>query len=88
MQSTMQLLEKAMQIEPNAAALCKRIGASRSALHVARGHGRLTPVIAGNLASLLGEDVTRWIAIAAMESAPETPSKKRLLESLNEWRRR
>ena len=81
METTMQLLDKALTIEPNMSELCRKIETARSAISVAKHHGRLTPVIAGNLANFLGEDVTRWIAIAAIESAPDTPSKRRLEKS-------
>lgn len=88
MQTTMHLLEKALSIEPNTAELCRKIETADSAIRVARHNGRLTPVIAGNLASFLGEDVTHWIAVAAIESAPDTPSKRRLESSLKNWRKR
>lgn len=82
MQTTMHLLNKALTIEPNTAELCRKIKTATSAIRVARHNGRLSPVIAGNLANFLGEDVTRWIAIAAIESAPNTPSKRHLENSL------
>lgn len=88
MEKTMQLLDKALNIEPNMSELCRKIKTARSAISVAKHHGRLTPVIAGNLASFLGEDVPQWIAIAAIESAPDTPSKKRLENTLKNWRKR
>lgn len=71
----MQVLDKALMIDLNISELCRKIETATSAIRVARHNGRLTPVIAGNLAKFLGEDVTRWIAIAAIESAPDTPSK-------------
>ena len=88
MQTTMHLLDKALSIEPNMTELCRKISTANSAIRVARHNGRLTPVIAGNLAEFVGEDVTHWIAIAAIESAPDTPSKRRLESSLKNWRKR
>lgn len=88
MQKTMHLLDKALTIEPNTAELCRKIKTATSAIRVARHNGRLSPVIAGNLASFLGEDVPQWIAIAAIESAPDTPSKRRLENTLKNWRKR
>ena len=88
MQTTMHLLDKALTIEPNTTELCRKIKTASSAIRVARSKGRLTPVIAGNLADFVGEDVTQWIAIAAIESAPKTPSKSRLEKALDNWRKR
>ena len=88
MESTMHLLNQALAKNPKQSWWCEQLNASRNTLAVAKIRGRLSPVIAGNLASFLGEDVTHWIAIAAMEAEPDTPSKRRLENTLKNWRKR
>lgn len=88
MESTMQLLRQALAINPKQYFWCEQLSISKHSIAVAKNRGRLSPVIAGNLAKLLGEDVTHWIAVAAMEAEPDTPSKKRLENSLKNWRKR
>ena len=48
----------------------------------AKNAGRLSPVLAGNLAIDLGEDVAKWIAIAAIETERASPLQKRLRRNL------
>lgn len=94
MTSTMELLNmtKAPQYaDVSAAEWCKQLGVNRTALHVAKARGRLSPTIAGNLARLMGEDETTWIAIAAMEAEPDTYGKAKIMQNLLQkanWRKR
>ncbi len=79
MDSTMSLYHKAMTINPNASAWCETLGLSRNALAVAKIRGRLSPGLAGALASNLpNEDVQRWINIATIEGEHNTTIKGRL----------
>jgi len=43
----------------------------------------LSPTIAGGIAAQLGENPTQWIALAALEAEPESPTKKALVRALN-----
>jgi hypothetical protein len=79
MDSTMSLYHKAMSINPNAGAWCETLGLSRNALAVAKLRGRLSPGLAGALASNMpNEDVQRWINIATIEGEQNTTIKGRL----------
>jgi hypothetical protein len=77
---TLQLLEKALEINPSPKHWCDVMKLNRTALNVARNRGRLSPAIAGSLAIKLGENPTQWIAIAALEAEPESSNKKRLMD--------
>lgn len=81
MQNTSQLLERALNIHP-AKFWCDRYYLNQSAFSIAKKRGRLSPVLAGNLAYDLGEDVAKWMAIAATESERETAMSARLRELL------
>ena len=61
---------------------CEHLDVNRTALTVARTRGRLSPTLAGNIARLLGEDVEKWIAIAALEAEPNTYIKNKLLSRI------
>jgi len=84
METTMQLLEKALKREPTttSAEWCRRLGVNRTALHVARARGRLTPTTAAGLAILIGENANKWFEIATLESEPDTPMKRRVSAAL------
>jgi hypothetical protein len=71
MHTTMDLLNKANDRIPSDAEWCRQLSISRSTLAVARVRGRLTPVVAGALAEAIHEDPTHWIAVAALEAAPD-----------------
>lgn len=70
---TLDLLNKALAINPSPKAWCDALKLTRSALNVARSRGRLSPVIAGGLAIQLGEPPEKWMVIAAMEAEPDSP---------------
>lgn len=84
MQTTMDLLEKALAREPDtsSAEWCRRLGVNRTALHVARARGRLTPTTAAGLAILIGENANKWFEIASLESEPDTPMKRQISQTL------
>lgn len=81
MQTTAQLLEHALKTRP-AKFWCDRYYIRESTISTAKKRGRLSPVLAGNLAYDLGEDVTKWMAIAATETERGTPMSERLRDLL------
>lgn len=83
MESTMNLLEKALEVAP-IPTWTKKLHLSRDAIAGAKSKGRLTPVIAGALAIELNQDPTKWIAVATLESAPDSPAKSALVRKLQQ----
>lgn len=78
MQTTMRLLEKALDKEP-APYWTKRLKLARTTLNTSKVRGHLSPAIAGAIAEELGEDVEQWIVIAALESERDSACKNRML---------
>lgn len=87
MQKSMQLLEKALQIQ-TAASWAHRLNITRQTFTNAKRVERLSPALAGNLAIELGEDPEHWIAVAAIEAEKESPLLQRLRKSQESWRKR
>ncbi|MBL8355063.1 hypothetical protein ACUTR7_09035 [Delftia sp. NA_296.1] len=81
MTSTIELLEKALKSK-RAATWCKDLNISSAAFAQAKMRGRLSPVLAGNIAMDLGEDASKWMAVAALEAERESPLRDRLRERL------
>lgn len=81
MPTTMDLLTKALDLEP-APFWHRELKLNRNALHNARMRGHISPAIAGALAEKIGEDVEKWIVIAAMESEKDSACKDRMLRRL------
>lgn len=81
MQTTMTLLNTALTTK-SAAAWHQELDLSRNALHTAKARGHLSPAIAGALAEKLGEDVDRWIVIAALESEKDSACKDRMIKRI------
>lgn len=81
MPTTMQLLDRALQLKP-AARWADALDLSDSTITQAKKRGRLSPTLAGELADELGEDPRDWITIAALEAEPNTPLKADLLKRL------
>lgn len=90
MQTTMELLTKALQPEHGMTATkwCEKLGVNRTALAVAKARERLSPTMAGKIAVSLGEDAVKWIAIAALEAEPESTGKRELVNQFDVWRKR
>lgn len=86
LKTTMELLDEALS-RNSGAFWCEQLGVNRTALAVARARGRLSPTIAGNLARLMGMDMERWIAIAAIEGEPNTYGKAKIIERMAFWRK-
>lgn len=87
MQSTMQLLEKALSVQ-TAAGWANTLNITRQTFTNAKKVHRLSPALAGNLAIELGEPPEEWIAIAAMEAEKNSPLWERLKKSQAKWRKR
>lgn len=83
---TLDLLNRALAINPSPKAWCDELKVSRSLLNVARARGRLSPVIAGGLAIKLGEDPAKWIAVAALEAEPKSQLLDQLLDRFRQCR--
>ncbi len=87
MASTMELYEKALK-KQRAAAWARTFNLTPSAFSQAKKQGRLSPVLAGNLAIELGEDPVEWVAIAALEAERDSEQLTRLTNRVKNWRRR
>jgi hypothetical protein len=81
MKTTAQLLDKALSIKP-APYWTAQLDLARTTLNTAKVRGHLSPAIAGALADAMGEDVQRWMLIAALESERDSACKTRMLDRL------
>ncbi len=84
MQTTMNLLEAALAKKPSPE-WTSELKIHRNTLHTSRLRGHLSPAIAGVLAEKLGEDVNKWIVIAALESERDSACKNHLLRKIRNW---
>ncbi|MGE8447314.1 MAG: hypothetical protein ACN6O1_13980 [Comamonas sp.] len=82
MSSTIELLEMALKSK-RAATWCRELNISTAAFAQAKKRGRLSPLLAGNIAIDLGESPDHWMAVAALEAERESPLRDRLLASFN-----
>ena len=85
MKKTRELLEKALKERP-ASEWARLYGISPGTFSNAKNIGRLSPVLAGNLALDLGEDAITWIAAAALETERDSPIRSRLTRSITATR--
>lgn len=83
MAASIDLLNIAFRREPDLskAELCRRIETDRTAINVAIKRNHLSPILAGQLAMYLGEPISKWMAIAALEKAPPD-ANTRILQKL------
>ena len=81
MSQTLVLMEKALK-EKRAAAWCRELAIEKSTFSQAKKKGRLSPALAGCLASKLGENRDHWIAVAAIETEPESAMKEIMMKAL------
>lgn len=92
MDSTIQLIDRALKqrrtTDPEASerSLSKELGLSHSALAVAKTRGNLSPLAAGQLAEMLGEDVRYWMSLANIEAAPKSRLTERLRRAIDKAR--
>lgn len=80
MHTTMELLARANL--GNEAEFCRRYGLARTSIAVARERGKLSPPLAGAIATEIGDDAKTWIAIAAMENVKDSKVKRMFTEKL------
>ena len=78
MKTTADLLNKALEQQP-ATYWTKKLKLARTTLATAKCRQHLSPALAGALAEELGEDVEKWMLIAALESERESACKDRML---------
>jgi hypothetical protein len=83
----MELFEKALSVQ-RAADWARELNLTRATFSLAKQRGRLSPVLAGNIAIKLGENPEHWIAIAALEAEPKSPLLQRLKDCQGSWRKR
>lgn len=77
--STTALLRRAIdQHNGSQSELARKLGTNRSTINMALSRGRTSPTMAGQLATMLGENPEHWIAVAALEAEPATPARSRL----------
>lgn len=74
MKTTLDLLAWALEEQTNRS-LAGKLHVYGSAFSKARERGRLSPMLTGQVAELMGEDVAYWTALAALEA--ERPSRAR-----------
>lgn len=87
MKNTLELLAKASaKAAPlSERQLAMRLGHAPTKLAMARRRGNVSPVLAGQLAEMLGENVEHWIAVAAIEAQPRcrvTDHLRRVLHAI------
>lgn len=87
MQTTMELFEKALTVK-HASAWARDYNVTPEAFSMAKRQGRLSPILAGNIAIDLGEDAEHWIAVATIEATKESELLTRLKKRGNIWRKR
>ena len=85
MQSTLNLLERALAIAPMPV-WTEKLDVHRNALRNARNSGHLTPVLAGRLALELQESPQDWMATAVLEGEKDSPAKRALIKQLEKMR--
>ncbi len=86
MQKTIELFNKALEIK-HASAWARDFNITPETFSMAKKQGRLSPVLAGNFAMKLGEDPQHWIAVAALEAAPDSELLTLLKSNVNKWRK-
>lgn len=81
MQTTMNLLERAIAVAPIPTWTAK-LKLSRDAIATAKHRGKLSPVIAGGLALELNEDPQKWMTLAIIEGEKPSAAKDLLVKQL------
>lgn len=81
MQTTLNLLDKALAIAPMPV-WTDKLNVHRNVLRNARNSGHLPPVIAGLLAIELNEDPKGWMQAAVLEGEKDSPAKELLKRKL------
>ena len=81
MQTTMNLLDAALQIQP-APYWTERLSLARTTLHTAKSRGHLSPAIAGALPQSRVKDRKECSVLAALESERDSACKSRMLKRI------
>jgi hypothetical protein len=81
MQTTMNLLGSAEKVR-DLSAWARELGLSKQALYNCKYREHLSPAIAGAMAEQMGEDVDKWIVIAALESEKDSACKTRMIKRI------
>ncbi|MDB5965394.1 MAG: hypothetical protein JWQ72_1894 [Polaromonas sp.] len=81
MQTSIRLMERALEGR-RYVDLAEEIGVHHTALSNSKRVGHLSPLLAGQIAVFLNEDVPKWMAIAAVECAREGKAKRQLMKAL------
>lgn len=82
MEPSITLLERALTGKKTID-LAAEIGVHYTALVNSKRVGHLSPLLAGQIAVFLNENVEHWMAVAATESAREGKAKRLLMSHLN-----
>lgn len=81
MKTSLELLRRALEIK-TVSDWARTLDTVPSTITNAKRVKRLSPTLAGKFAINLGEDATKWVAIAAMEAEPESSYKKELIRRI------
>ena len=84
--TTLELLAQALAEQTNTL-LAAKLHIDLSLFSQTRNRGRLSPILAGRVAGLMGENVTHWIAVAALEAARPSPVRDAQLRSIRRTHR-
>ena len=85
MRTTLDLLRRVLEKQTNVS-LASKLNVYSSAFSKARDRGRLSPILAGQIAHQLGEDVVYWTAIAALEAEQPGPARDKLFRTIRRSR--
>jgi hypothetical protein len=86
MQTTIDLLNRALSTAKSERELARTLNLSTGALGMAKKRGRVSPTIAAQLAARVGEPVMEWTCIAAIEAEPDAPGVKALRQFVSRIR--
>lgn len=85
MDTTLDLLGRALEGQTNVS-LARKLDVYSSAFSKVREQGRLSPILAGQIARQLGESVVYWTAIAALEAERPGPARDKLFRAIRRAR--
>lgn len=81
MQNTMTLLSAAEKVK-DLSAWAEELGLTKRVLYTSKYREHLSPAVAGALAEKLGQNVEKWIVVAALESEKESACKVRMMKRM------
>ena len=86
MHKSIQILDKALE-KRSPADWARVLNVTPETFYVAKKKGRVSPVLAGNLAIELGEDPAEWMMTAALESDRKDELLSQLKSRVKNWRK-